>query len=250
VAETVYSMQKIADTQAGVSQDFIDGRRWIDAALPSDAQAQVFASTLGDPGSAYGVWWDISFWNRTVDRTLYLPTTPDLQQPFPQPFAILPDGQFIGINGGIGVGDGPYFVKAVNDRSFGLRDAQVVAERFGIQLLQTPPGPPRADWQLALTLDDTGRIAQGAPAAFLAVFPRTPGQREIPVTVTLGTWPEDQPARYRVGAQHGTIPAGKTVTVRTVARYNPTSTYVWARVKAPGKLDLARGVQVLDVNVG
>jgi hypothetical protein len=250
VAETVYSMQKIADTQAGVSQDFIDGRRWIDAALPSDAQAQVFASTLGDPGSAYGVWWDISFWNRTVDRTLYLPTTPDLQQPFPQPFAILPDGQFIGINGGIGVGDGPYFVKAVSDRSFGLRDAQVVAERFGIQLLQTPPGPPRADWQLALTLDDTGRIAQGAPAAVLAAFTRTPGQREIPVTVTLGTWPDDQPARYRVGTQRGTIPAGKTVTVHAVARYNPASTYLWVRIKALGKLDTSRGVQVLGVSVG
>jgi hypothetical protein len=196
------------------------------------------------------VWWDISFWNRTVDRTLYLPTTPDLQQPFPQPFAILPDGQFIGINGGIGVGDGPYFVKAVSDRSFGLRDAQVVAERFGIQLLQTPPGPPRADWQLALTLDDTGRIAQGAPAAVLAAFTRTPGQREIPVTVTLGTWPGDQPARYRVGRQRGTIPAGKTVTVHAVARYNPASTYLWVRIKALGKLDTSRGVQVLGVSVG
>jgi hypothetical protein len=249
VAETVYSMQKIADTQAGVSQDFIDGRRWIDAALPPGAEAQVFASTLGDPGSAYGVWWDISFWNRTVDHTLYLPTTPDLQQPFPQPFAILPDGRFIGVNGGVGVGDGPYFVKAVNDRSFAFRDAQVVTERFGVQLLQTT-SPPRADWQLALTLDDTGRIAQGAPAAFLAVFPRTPGEREIPVTVTLGTWPADQPARYRVGRQRGRIPAGKTVTVHTVARYNPTSTYVWARIKAVGKLDLTRGVQVLGVSVG
>jgi hypothetical protein len=241
-------MQKIADTQAGVSQDFIDGRRWIDATLPPGAQAQVVASTLGDPGSSYGVWWDVSFWNRSVDRTLYLPTTPDLQQPFPQPFAILPDGQFVGVNGGIGVGDGPYFVKAASDRSFAFRDAKVVAERFGIQLLQTT-SPPRADWQLALTLDDTGRIAQGAPAAVLAAVPRTPGERAIPVTVTLGTWPGDQPARYRVGAHRGTIPAGKTATVHAVARLNAASGYVWVRIKAPGAPDPARGIQVLGVEL-
>jgi hypothetical protein len=248
-AETVYSMQRIADTQAGVSQDFIDGRRWVDATLPPGAQAQVFASTLGDPGSSYGVWWDISFWNRSVDRTLYLPTTPDLQQPFPQPFAILPDGQFIGVNGGVGVGDGPYFIKAVADRSFALRNARVVTERFGIQLLQTD-GPPRADWQLALALDDSGRIFQGAPPAALAPVPRTPGERSIPVTVTLGSWPADQPARYRVGTQRGTIRAGQTVTVDAVAHYDPTTTYVVLPIKARGQLDPARGVQVLGVQLG
>jgi hypothetical protein len=70
------------------------------------------------------------------------------------------------------------------------------------------------------------------------------------VTVTLGTWPGDRSARYRVGGRRGTIRAGQTVTVHTVARYNPTSTYVWARIKAVGKLDLTRGVQVLGVSVG
>src|SRR4029078_9194848 len=35
LVETGYSLRKIADTQQGVSPEFIDGRRWIDAGVPA-----------------------------------------------------------------------------------------------------------------------------------------------------------------------------------------------------------------------
>lgn len=251
-AETAYSLRKIADTQKGVSQDFIQGRRWIDMTIPAGQHAQVIASTLGDPGSAYGVWWDVSFWNRSVQETVVLPTTPDLQQPFPQQFMIAPSGAFIPYRGlGTGIGNGPYFVKAANDRSFGFRDAQVVTERFGIQLLKTT-SPPVADWALVQTLDDTGRIAQGGLPAVLWAFPRTPGQTEIPVRMTLGTWPPDGAGvvRYTVGGRRGALRAGQTETVSGVARLDRASGYLMLPLRVLGKPDATRGMQVLNVWVG
>jgi hypothetical protein len=248
-AETVYSLRKIADTQKGVSQDFIQGRRWIDQIMPAGATAPVIASTLGDPSTAYGVWWDTSFWNRTAGRTYQLPTTPDLQQPFPYQVAITPDGRFVGAHGGPGLDDSPYFIQAANDHSFAFRGATIVAERFGIRVLQIPT-PPTAAWELLGNLDDTGRMAQGAPKAYLLAFPQSPDQRAIPLTVTLGTWPGDEPARYVVGHRRGRIPAGKTVTVRATAHYDPATKYTFLRLGAPGKLDPGHGIQLLDVQVG
>jgi len=249
-AETVYSMRKIADTQAGVSQEFIDGRRWIDAVMPPGQTAKVIASTLGDPGAAYGVWWDVSFWNRSVAETMVLPTTPDLQQPFPQQFAIAPSGEFLSLPGSVPLGDGPYFVRAASDRSFGFRDAEVVAERFGIELIKTP-SPPMADWLLALTFDDTGRIAQGGPPALLWVFPREPGLKEIPVRLTLGTWPTEGEGvqRYEIDGRRGALRLGQTEEVRAMARLDP-NTGLTLNIKALGAVDATRGIQVLNVWIG
>jgi len=251
LAETTYSLRKIADTQKGVSQEFIDGRRWIDTTIPAGQRAQVIASTLGDPGAAYGVWWDVSFWNRSVDETLVLPTTPDLQQPFPQQFVIGGDGLLVPYGGGQLSAPGPYFVRAANDRSFAFRGAQVVAERFGIQLVKTSV-PPVADWELVSTLDDTGRIAQGGLPALLYAFPRTAGEREIPVRMTLGTWPAEGRGvqRYVVGGRRGAIRAGRTEDVRGVARLDPKTGFIALPVRALGKPDATRGIQVLNVWIG
>jgi hypothetical protein len=248
VAETLYSLRKIADTQKGVSQDFIEGRRWIDEILPPGTSAPVIASTLGDPSTAYGVWWDTSFWNRTTGRTFQLKSTPDLQQPFPYQVVIRPDGQTVGAYGGPGVDDSPYFIQAANDHSFAFRGTQVVAERYGIRVIRVAT-PPIAAWQLVGNLDDTGRIAQGAPKASLLVFPRSPDERAIPVTVTLGTWPGDKSARYVAGGHRGRIPAGRTVTLHAVARYDPKTTLTFLRLGAPGKLDPGHGIQLLDVQL-
>jgi hypothetical protein len=248
VAETGYAMSKIADTQKGVSQDFIQGRRWVDAVMPAGQHADVIASTMGDPGSAYGVWWDVSFWNRTVDRTLQLPTTPDLQQPFPQQFAFNPDGTMYDFvsRGAEPFSAGPYFVRADGDRSFAFRDEQPLAEHFGVRLVRTGT-PTRAAWQLAGTVDDTGKIARGYPPTQLVVFQDRPDERRIPVRVTLGTWPDTAKGaeRYVFGGRHGVLRAGQTVTLSGMARLH--GDYVTLPIRALGKLDGTRGIQVLNV---
>ncbi|HEU4656836.1 MAG TPA: hypothetical protein VFR97_04905 [Capillimicrobium sp.] len=255
VAETGYSLQRIADTQAGVDQAFIDGRRWVDEALPPGAKAQAILSTFGDPASAYGVWWDLAFWNNAVDRALVPYSTPDLQQPFPEQFIVLGDGSFAGwdnVTATPGIfGDGPWFLRAAGDRSFGFRDAEVVAERYGVQLVRTN-GAPRAAWALAGAADDVGRILTGAPPAELQLFPREPGSRApVPARVTLTTLPgATEPARYAVGDVRGRVRPGKTVTVELDARVGEDGV---ARVplRSPGSPDAATpaGVQVAAVEV-
>jgi hypothetical protein len=184
-----------------------------------------------------------------------LPTTPDLQQPFPQAFQILPDGSFAGYTqgvgpasiGGPGLGDGPYFVRAASDRTFAFRDAEVVAERFGIQLVRTT-SPPRAAWALVGANDDTGRIPAGWPPVLLVTYPTDPEQREQPVRLVLGTMPGA--TRGHVAVVNGErvyVHAGKTVEVETVARPDENGQLV-VSIEAPArKLDATRGIQVLNV---
>jgi len=257
LAETGYSLRKIADTQKGVSPEFIDGRRWIDGVIPDGQRAQVILSTMGDPASAYGVWWDTSFWNSSVDRSMQLPTMPDLQQPFPESFQILPDGSFAGYTGGAagaasaggpGLGDGPWFVRAASDRTFGFREAQVVAERFGIQVLRTP-SPPRAAWALFGAADDTGRIVRGQPPARLVVYRESPEQRTLPVHIVLGTLPgSERGQRYVVGDQRGRVRRDQTVALDVDVPVG-TDPFGAIELRAPGRLDpqQPRGLQVLEV---
>ncbi|UGS38751.1 glycosyltransferase family 39 protein [Capillimicrobium parvum] len=259
LVETGYSLRKIADTQKGVSAEFIDGRHWIDAVVPDGQRAQLILSTMGDPASAYGVWWDTSFWNSSVDRSMQLPTTPDLQQPFPESFQILPDGSFAGYSFGLGpasvsgpgLGDGPWFVRATSDRSFGFRDAQVVAERFGVEVVRTP-SPPRASWALYGTADDTGRILRGQPAATLAVYPASKDRTTLPVHIVLGTLPgSDRGQRYVVGDRRGRVPKGRTVEVDVDVPVG-SGPYPAIKLRAPGRHDPQhpRGLQVLEVTPG
>lgn len=256
VLETGYSLKKIADTQRGVSAAFIDGRDWIDQAMPPGQKAQLILSTLGDPASAYPTWWDVSFWNSSVDRSMTLPSMPDLQQPFPQTFQVLSDGSFAGYDAGVGLGvpvgpglgNGPYFVRAASDRTFAFRDARVVAERYGIQLVRTP-SPPRAAWALYRTADDTGRILRGAPSAVLWAFPRRSGERTVRVRVVLTTVPgAAKGQRYVVGHRRGRLRVGATADLHLRARVTRDG-YALVHLRAPGKPEAGapRGIQVTQV---
>jgi hypothetical protein len=146
---------------------------------------------------------------------------------------------------------GQYFVKAANDRSFGFRDEQVITDRFGIRLIHTP-APATAAWQLTGTLDDTGRIAQGGPVAHFVAFSQTTDQTEIPVRLTLGTFPPEGKGvqRYEVDGRRGAIRAGKTRDVTGVARLDRETGYISMPLRALGKTDATRGIQVLNVYLG
>jgi hypothetical protein len=251
-AETTYSLRKIADTQKGVSADFINGRDWIDQVIPAGQQAQVILSDFGDPPSAYAVWWDVAFWNSSVNRSLSLPATPDLQQPFPELFSINPDGSFFAYRNerGAVMGDQPWFVRATSDRSFGFRDATVVAERFGVELVRTATTPPTAAWALYGTADMTGRVLRGAAPAQAQLFPRTAGVgQRIAARVTVGALPgAERPQRYRIGGQTGRVRPDQPVTVDVRPRVTEDG-FAPLAISAPGVADAQapRGVQVLAI---
>jgi hypothetical protein len=258
VGETVYSMDRIRETQAGVDPAFVEGRRWVDETLPPGERAQLILSTFGDPASAYGVWWDLAFWNDGVDRALTLPSMPDLQQPFPEAFQVLADGTFSSYEGvpgqpgsGDGIGAGPWFLRAASDRTFGFRDAEVVAEQHGVQLLRTAT-PPRAAWQLTGMADDTGRVLTGWPQPVkVELYPETPGTRaDQRAIITLTTLPgAERPVRYAIGDDtRGVVRPGETVEVEVRAPISPDGQGV-TYLRAPGRLDqeAPTGLQIVAV---
>lgn len=250
-AETVYSLRKIADTQKGVSPDFINGRDWIDHVVPKGQSAQLILSSMGDPTSAYAVWWDTSFWNSSVDRSMQLPGSPDLQQPFPQDFSFYEYGREDGFSqGSPGLGNGPWFVIAANNRAFGFRDQTVVAERFGVRVVKTA-SPPTAAWMINGAADDTGRILRGAAPAGLAVFPRTSATTSVRVRIVIGTVPgAKRGQRYVIGDHRGRVPLGKTVSVSATAAVDPAKGSATIPISAPGQPDATtpRGIQVLEIH--
>lgn len=174
VAETGYAVKRISDTQKGVSQEFIDGRDWIDKSLPDGARAPMLVSSFGDPPAAIAAWWDAAFWNKKIDQTMQQAGTSNYEQPFPDEFTFDQTGTAIAYadRQNAPFGSGPYLVRASNDRRYGLRGLQVVAERNGVQIA-TVPRPVRAAWALT-GADDTGLIAPGASAT-LYLYPDSPG---------------------------------------------------------------------------
>ncbi|HEY8584397.1 MAG TPA: hypothetical protein VIL49_15675, partial [Capillimicrobium sp.] len=262
LAETGYSLSRIADTQAGVDPAFIDGRRWVDEAMPPGERVQIIASSFGDPAAAYGVWWDIGYWNSSTDRVLTHLATPDLQQPFPEQFVVTPGGEFgiwdaVSIPGSGALGPGPWFVMAASDRTFGFRDAEVVAERFGVLLLRTE-GPPKAAWALYGAADDTGRLLAGSPPAELLLFPRDgAASGTVAAKVTLTGLPGSlEGGRFAAGDERGRVAPGEgeTATVRVDAPVGEDGT-AHVALQALGRPAPAadgqapRGVQVAGVEL-
>jgi hypothetical protein len=213
VGETAYAVKRITATQSGVSQDFIDGRSWIDEALPDGATAPMLVSSFGSPAAAIPTWWDAAFWNKKVDRTLQYAGTDNYQQPFPVEFAFDDTGTAYGYNlassEGFGT-DTPYLLRAVNDRRFGFRGLQVLAERNGIQLV-TVPRPARIAWQYQGP-DDTGLLPSGSSATLRLFTEGAAAERqrvrltvdaapsaEVPATLHVSGDGVDEHVRARVG---------------------------------------------------
>lgn len=222
VLETGYAFRKIADTQAGVDPAFVSGRSWIDAALPAGETAQVILSDFGAPASAPAVWWDVTFWNARVDRSLVLPNLPDLQQPYPEFFHVNADGSTEGaaqeLTGrpGPGLGRGSLFVRAVTDRTMAFAGTQILAERFGVQLMRIAT-PPRVEWELRAS-DSTGRLALGSRGTLLVY-----GAGAHTLTVRLKPDPAAQrPVRVGIGRAAVTLRPGSREVTLTVPVPPPT----------------------------
>ncbi len=254
--ETAYCLKKIADTQRGVSADFVDGRSWIDSALPPGVEAPMLISSFGSPATAAAAWWDAAFWNKRVSRILQLPNSSNFEQPYPELIAVAHDGHVVGdednhLNGGPGIAS-TWLIRSVLDRRLGFVGLRVVSERGGIQIVRIPD-PPFVTWRLDST-DDTGLLGAGT-AARLYVYGL--GQRRT-VTLTLAAVAgAERPGRLRVRGAGVTaereVPVKGTVTMRfTVAV--PADDSALLRLESLGPAPVAGkapvGVLVEGVEVG
>lgn len=257
VVETAYTLKKLADTQRGVSAAFIDGRSWIDAALPDGATAPMLISSFGDPASSAAVWWDTAFWNKQVRRTLQLASGDTLTQAFPEVCTVLGDGTlasgYIGFRAKLEPVDTRWLVRSALDRRIGFAGAQVVKERDGVQIVRLN-GPLRVSWRLALG-SDTGVLTPGVTGE-LSIYGR-PGPRTVALDV--GAAPEaTRGGRVRIRA------AGLNSRERSIALKQTTSIRLTVRVPIgrPATVRIASlgiaaapgappaGIQIRKVNAG
>jgi hypothetical protein len=231
-AETGYAFHRLLGTyDAGgrsLTSDQSATLGWIDQAVGRTSQviAVPYPTVQGEywPNAAY--WWDLEFWNASVDRTAGIPgvfewtpsTFPKLALRFDRlgRASISPPG---------------YVVQAVDDTKFHLTGTVIINNRDAF--LVRPSEPWRADWSTSGLYDDgwtrPGTIAQ------IHVYPY-PGQTQ-PVTRSLQV---SVYAPAGVSSQAYTL-ASNTGTVHGAARHNLVTSVVTVCVPPdhPGSVRLA-----------
>jgi len=179
-ASTAYAFDRLfrVDGTAGrpVTSDPGPDQSWVDHAVGTGARvtALPFPTISGDYWSSAAYWWDLEFWNESVDRVAGLPGqfewTPST---FPK-LALRFDRR-----GLANISPAGYVVQAVGDTRFHLAGTVVLNNRNAF--LVQPERPWREDWSTSGLYDD-GWTRPGAVAR-IYVYPY-PGQTG-PATRTL-----------------------------------------------------------------
>ena len=153
---TRYALNTIKGTQAGASPAFVDGRDWLDRAAPGDAPAGALLSFVDSDAVSTASWWDLSFWNKRLDRVWQLPDTNLYSQGFARAAAFDPrTGRIAALD------ERSLLVLGTADRRFALRGARTVAGSGPFALVRAPR-PYRAVWTLQAARDD-GLLTVGRP---------------------------------------------------------------------------------------
>lgn len=151
-----------------LTQDESNVFDWVDRTVGPGASVAMapYPVVLGDYWASVGFWWDLEFWNRSVDRNVGLPGqfegTPST---FPKTHL-----RFDRL-GRANASPAPYVAQAVADTRFHIAGTVVTDDR-GLFLVKTEQ-PWRADW-LSAGLYDDGWTKPDAPAT-ISVF-GYPGQ--------------------------------------------------------------------------
>ena len=157
VLATRYTLGAIKATQAGASQETIEGREWLDRSAPGGADAGAVLSSIGDRATTAAAWWDLSFWNARIDRVWRLPGASTFSQRFTRVAPVDPrTGRIAALD------ERSLLVLGRSDRRFALRGARVVGGNGPFELVRATR-PYRAAWTLLAARDD-GLLAAGGRA--------------------------------------------------------------------------------------
>jgi hypothetical protein len=245
IAETQYTLNKIAQTQAGASAAFVASRGWADRATPNGEPLNAFMGFLFDAPTTVATWWDGVYYNREV-ANVYKPSgTPSYEQPS---FEVTVDertGAIHGLPGG-------YLVMPAQPVQVGLQDATPVATLGPLNVVRTG-ARPRAAFRFDAP-GGTGQLAMGASAP-LRLF--ATGRAHL-AHVRLSIVARTGPLRVTIAERDG-----RTLARRALVPDKPVSVEVATPVLAdvPARLDVtaappARGAvkgalaQVLAISVG
>lgn len=174
---------------------------WVDTVLPHDASVGLLAYPVNpDWGPSAILWWDVEFWNDTVDRAYVVGHEWDYA-PFPH-VELRVDPH----TGSIAMPKNPptYIVSAEADARLHLVSTRV-AYNYGLAVLQVER-PWRVDWATS-GLDDDGWSRPGRPAAVHVFAPRG---EEVRVDIQLVT-PDNRVSTRRITV---CVPSTGSATVR------------------------------------
>jgi hypothetical protein len=173
VAQTAYTVNRFQGEQQGASPEFLAGRDRIDDVLDGH-RAAGFIGMIYDQRSTPATWWELLFFNESVDRAYVINGAPMYSTPVPG-VAILPDGKMP-----IGApqdGQRRYIVMSASDARFGFQGAHVEHQLEGVTV-RSVALPWRAAWFLEpaqTQIDALG--ANQAPGG----GPASSGEGTIPV---------------------------------------------------------------------
>ena len=221
VAETAYTLDKLADTQRGASEAFLDQRSWIDRALGRDATAQALLATVGDPVTTTTTWWSALFWNRSLRGPYALRGVSTFEQSFPHTVTVDDmTGELLGLPGG-------YVVVPAKASTFALRGAEVLRREQGLSLVRVPATPSIA-WSL-LTRDGTTTVPVGSSAR-LRIYGGDPERRR---RLSMVVAAEGTPLRVQV-----TQDAGKRLADQSLRVGRSTRLVLHPRIAADGRASM------------
>jgi hypothetical protein len=165
VAQTVYVLNKMTVGPNGarlVSGTSLDGRDWIDRAVPDGASVAIVpvpvaAAPVPADGLAYysqTLWWDTEFWNKSVNQA-YRRTGADSFTDWPKPYLTIDReaGRLV-----VG-GHRPYLVVSASQMDFRPRARRVVAHTNVLDLIEVDPSYA-LDWSTQ-GIGDTGVVGTG-----------------------------------------------------------------------------------------
>jgi hypothetical protein len=193
VGETAYTFVKLDDTQRGASKSFLDTRNWIDKAVGGSAHVAAVLAQIGDGSSTVPIWWDTTFWNKSIDHVFWTTGSNPYGQTWTD-YAPLDDA-----SGRIPALDGwPLLVRVADDTRFGLRGSSTVGQLGSLEVIRAQR-PYQADWYFL-----GGALPQIAPGttAKTAVY-ATPGAHRVAVALHLPAGPK--PVRYSVSGGGSTL---------------------------------------------
>jgi hypothetical protein len=147
VAETAYAFERLfrvnGTSGLPMTLDQSPVFAWVDRTITTNSEAVIapYPVIRNDYWANAGYWWDIEFWNKSVDR----------EAARPKEFSVTPDGSFPKIDlqfdpqtGRASYDVDSYIAQAENDARFHVAGRALTAER-GVAIV-FPTRPWRADW--------------------------------------------------------------------------------------------------------
>lgn len=135
--ETASAFHQISNSYYGFGYVEPQPPNWVDRTVPSGAKVAALVTQAGNPLATSVAWWDVGFWNRSLDRYYLPPTRPRPNQwAQPSPHVLPLDGQ------GRPLDRREWWIVSTDDPNVHVSGGHVVARAGPLELRQATPDAP------------------------------------------------------------------------------------------------------------